>query len=251
MKNQKQGKQISASESELRILNLFWIGFIIYTSAFTISTSGHVNTTICYLFQILGLVILVPTAFLLINLKFDSEYLKVIYSIYILWLISVVIRGFLFDFDFIVKMIFNSYEGIFVYFSPLILLFPRKILYIKKAINVILILGVIYTLYCMLFIRNILAAYDDQNGQSILEYFSKTLSIPCGFLLMTYIYHSNKKNLLALFVILLTLIFAVYRARRGLVFLSFWPLIVTYFIYLFYSKKLFLKIVILDRKSVV
>ena len=244
MENQEQGKEISDNVSELRTLNFFWIGFIIYTSAFTISTAGHVSTSICYLFQILGLVIFVPAAFLLITLKFDNKYLKVIYSIYLLWLLTVVIRGFLFDFNFILKMVFNSYEGLFVYFSPLILLFPRKIIYLKQAINVILILGVIYTLYCILFIKNILAVNDSQNGQNILEYFSKTLSIPCGFLLITYIYNSNKKNLLALYVLLLTLILAVYRARRGLAFLSFWPIIVSYIIYLNYSKSYVLKVVI-------
>ena len=118
--------QESISKEELRILNYFWLGFILYTSAFTILTTQQLGTIwkICYLIQILGLIILVPTAFLLIKMKFDNEYLKVIYSIYILWLISVVIRGFLFDIHFIMKMLFNSYEGAVIYFSPILLLFP-------------------------------------------------------------------------------------------------------------------------------
>jgi hypothetical protein len=62
--------------------------------------------------------------------------------------------------------------------------------------------------------------------------------------LLTYIYHSNNKKLIAFFVTLLTFFFALYRARRALAFLSIWPIFVTYIIYLNYSKKYLLKIVI-------
>jgi hypothetical protein len=142
------------------------------------------------------------------------------------------------------KMLFNSYEGAVIYFSPILLLFPRNLLYIKKAINVILILGIIYTIYSILFIRHLLMPYNIQNSQDILEYFSKTLSIPCGFVLLTYIYHSNKKNLTALFVLILTFIFAIFRARRALAYLVLWPIIITYIIYLNYSKRYILKFLI-------
>jgi len=50
-------------------------------------------------------------------------------------------------------------------------------------------------------------------------------------------------NLFALFVIVLTFVFAIIRARRGLAFLAIFPIIGAYFVYLFYSKNRFLKIV--------
>lgn len=236
--------QLNTNNRELWILNFFWIGFILFTSAYTISTSGQVNYIVCNIFQILGLIILVPAAFLLSNFSFDNKFLGVIFSVYYLWLLGVVIRGFLFDYDFIKMMLFNAYAGAIIYFAPIILLFPRNLLYLKKSINVVLILGIIYTVFSILFIKDILIQYNLQNSQNIVEYFSKTLSIPCGFVLLTYVYHSNKKNLLALFVTLLTFFFALYRARRALTLMTILPLIVTYIIYLNYSKGILLKVLV-------
>jgi hypothetical protein len=141
-------------------------------------------------------------------------------------------------------MFFDPYSGIFIYFSPLILLFPKNLHYLKKVINVILILAVFYIIYCILFIRDLLSPYDVKNSLNIVEYFSKTLSIPIGFVLLTYIYHSNKKILFALTVTILAFIFALFRARRALAFLAIWPIIITYLVYLNYSKDYILKIVI-------
>ena len=236
--------QATINKDELKILNTFWIGFIIYTSAFTISTTGQLNFTACTIMQLLGLILLIPCSIILIQLKIENKYLRIVFYVYCFWLLSVIVRGFIFDYVFIRELLFNSYAGIFIYFSPFILLFPKNLLYIKKAINVIVILGVIYTIYSIVFIKSLLIPYNIINSQDIVEYFSKTLSIPCGFVLLTYIYHSKKRNLFALFVTLITLLFALYRARRALALLAIWPLIVTYIIYLNYSKSYILKIVI-------
>ncbi len=60
---------------------------------------------------------------------------------------------------------------------------------------------------------------------------------------MTYIYHNRKLNLFALFVLGLTFIMAIVRARRGLAFLSFFPILASYAFYLFYSKNTLLKVI--------
>jgi hypothetical protein len=232
------------NKRELRILNYFWIGVIIFTSAFTLATAEQLSFIVINFFQILGLVILVPSAYMLIKFNFDNKYLGIVFSIFCLWQLSVVIRGFLIDYEFIKKMLFDSYEGAIIYFAPLILLFPRNLLHVKKSINVILILGVIYTIFSAIFIRDIMIQYNLQVSQDIVEYFSKTLSIPCGFLLLTYIYHTDKKNLLALFVTLLTLYFALYRARRALTLLTLLPIIIGYIVYLNYSKGIILKVLV-------
>ena len=107
----------------------------------------------------------------------------------------------------------------------------------KKAFNVIVILGIFYIVYDMFFVKDLLYSMGDNlKSQGIIEYFSKTLSIPCGFLLLTYVYYSNKRKLFALFVIVLTFILAVIRARRGLMFMSFSILLFSYFIYYYANK---------------
>jgi hypothetical protein len=236
--------QVSVNKDELRILNIFWIGFILYTSGFTLSIASKANSVVGILIQIIGLFLLIPCAIILIRLKIENKYLRIIFYIYSIWLLSIIFRGFLIDYFFIRLMLFNAYDGIFIYFTPFIMLFPKNLLYIKKTINVILILGVIYTIYSLLFIRDLLTPYNILKSQDIVEYFSKTLSIPCSFILLTYIYHSKTKKLFALFVTLITFLFALYRARRALALIAIWPLIITYIIYLNYSKSYILKIVI-------
>lgn len=244
MGKQNKDEQLSVSERELKILNYFWLGFILFTLSFTISSTGQVNNTVCTLIQFVGLVLFVPSSGLLIQLKIENKYLRIIFYVYCIWLIIVILRGIQFDYTFLRDMFFDPYSGIFIYFSPLILLFPKNLHYLKKVINVILILAVFYIIYCILFIRDLLSPYDVKNSLNIVEYFSKTLSIPIGFVLLTYIYHSKKKILFALFVTSLAFIFALFRARRALAFLAIWPIIITYLVYLNYSKDYILKIVI-------
>lgn len=235
--------QSNIIKSESKILNFFWIGFIIYTSAFAISTTEQVNYVICNLFQILGLMLILTTSFFLVRLKIEDDYLKVIYSLFIIWTLGIIIRGFVFKYEFIKLMLFNSYEGLFIYLTPLILLFPKNLHHIKKLFIVIVIVGMVYTFYDMLFFKQLIINYDIKNSQNIIEYFSKTLSIPCGFIIVTYMYHSKRMNLFALFVIMMTFFFSIIRARRGLSLLTISSVVVAYFVYLFYSKNRGLKIV--------
>jgi hypothetical protein len=231
------------SKRESLILNYFWIGFIIYTSAFAISATDQVNYVVCNVFQILGLMLLISASFFLVKLKIEDDYLKIVYLIYLVWTLGVIMRGFLFEYDFIKILLFDAYMGIFLYLTPLILLFPKDLIHIKKLFVVIVIVGAVYVFYDLLFIKDLIVNYDIKNSQNIIEYFSKTLSIPCGFVLLTYIYHSKKMNLFALFVLGLTFLFCIIRARRALALLAIGPIIGSYFVYLFYSNNRALKII--------
>lgn len=243
MELQETDINVLREKKELQILNFFWAGFILYTAAFTISTSSMVNYTICNILQIIGLFVLIPSAMLLFRLRFDNDYLKIVFLIYCVWQIAVIVRGFIFSYEYVKQLIFNAYDGMFIYLAPLILLFPKNLNYIKKVIWVIVILGVIYLVFDLIFIRALTVSYDDKNSQNIVEYFSKTLSIPCGFILLSYMYHSKKINLFALFILALTFILAIIRARRALALLALAPLVFSYLIYFFHSKNWVLKIV--------
>lgn len=243
MEFQEKDSNILREKKELQILNFFWAGFILYSSAFTISTSGMINYTVCNILQILGLIVLIPSAMLLIRLEFDNSYLSLVFMIYFIWQIGVIIRGFIFSYEYLKQIIFNAYNGMFIYLAPIILFMPRNLKYVKKAFQVIIILGVIYLIYDLIFLKELTVEYDDKTSQAIVEYFSKTLSIPCGFILLSYIYHSPKKIFFALFIITLTFFFAVIRARRALALLALAPLIYSYIIYFFTSKNRILKIV--------
>gem|GEM_PF-5441221 len=59
----------------------FWIGFVVYSLSYTIDISGSVNFKICFSLQILGLLLIVPSAIIDANQKiYISNICQFIYS---------------------------------------------------------------------------------------------------------------------------------------------------------------------------
>jgi hypothetical protein len=226
----KGNDQSGLSDYEIRSLNFFWIGFLIYTLSFSIAITSYVNFIVCNAFQVIGLALLIPFSVNLIRFKFDSVYVSIVFIIMIGWFFFIIVRGFQLNYQFIKNLLVNPYEGIFLYFVPFMLLFPRNLLYYKRIFRVIVILGVFYIVYNLFFIKDLLYRGQNLSGQAISEYLTKTLSIPTGFLLLTFLYHSRKRRFLALFIIVITFLIAAIRARRALMFMSVNILILTYFI---------------------
>jgi hypothetical protein len=69
------------------------------------------------------------------------------------------------------------------------------------------------------------------------ESFSRHLGIPCTFLLLAYSYQIKKIKYLVLLVIFITILIAIVRARRGMLFTLATPMIFAAFIYFIESKK--------------
>ena len=170
--------------------------------------------------------------------RFSNEYQKVLFIIYILWSTITVLRGIELDKEALKGIIFDPWFGGFLYFAPLIMLFPPKLIYIKKIFDVIVILGVFYVIYDLMFLSDLMDP-DGENvlSRDIVEYFSKTLSITVAFILLTYTYHSKPKLFYALCILLLTIFFALVRARRGLLIATVGPIFLLYLLYFYNVKK--------------
>jgi hypothetical protein len=235
-RNRKIVKEIPADKAVLVALNLFWFGFILYIGSYVISATEQVNYVICNLFQVLGLLLLLPSVVILIHIKIESSYLKIVYFIYCLWLIGVVLRGIEFDYQTIKQLLLAPNSGMFLYLVPFVLLIPITPAFLKKVFVVIVVLCIVYLIYDMLFIRQLLFPTENLRSQGITEYFTQQLSLPGGFLILTYIYHSRKVNLFVLFTVIVTFVLAVIRARRGLMFMSFSMLFFSFFIYQYVNK---------------
>jgi len=224
------------SKKESGNLYCFWIGFIIYSLSFTLSHTPYA-TNIFRAFQLIGLGLIIVAVFFLIRPSIKSSYLQFFFIIFFAWSLLVVARGFQFNTTFIKNVIYDAKYGILPYFVPLILLIPTDRLFLKKLIDAIIVLGVFYLIFDVLFIRLLLSSDRSSSiSQGIIEHFA-ILSIPSGFVLFTYRYHSTKRNLLALFIILVSLFLAIIRARRGLIFIFSSVLLFSFFGYFFYSKK--------------
>ena len=134
-------------------------------------------------------------------------------------------------------------------------MFPVNIIFIKKAWDVIISCGIIYVILGSFFIKSLIDRdITNKLGINIAESFSKILSLPLGFILLTHKYHLKRTNVIACLILLITLIIAVIKARRGLIFISSSMLVTSYFLYCYGSGKgiklFFLSILILCILSI-
>jgi len=230
---------------------LFWLGIIVYSAAYTFSYTGILNDNVWNLIQAIGLLLCIPAAVSLFRFKIDNAYLRFMFSLYCLWVIFIVARGFELNYLFFKHMLFDGWTGVFLYFVPLVLFFPKSVYYLPNLFKAIIILGIIYLVYDAMFLKTLLDN-DPENltGKTLTEYFSKTLAVPCGFLLLTYFYHNYKIRVFALVVLTITLLLGLIRARRGLIFMSACPLIIAYIIFVCFNLKkfsaIFLSLVLLS-----
>lgn len=228
------------SQKKLITLNIFFLGFIIYTLSYVIKKNPHIPVKIGELLQFIGVVLFIPSAAYLIRYRIKNNYLKVMFGIYLIWSISIIFRGIHLNYDSIKTMLVDADFGIFIYGVPLIILFPQKFIFYKKLFKVIVILAISFLLFDILFIKQLLDRSSDT--QDVIEYLAKFLSIPCGYILLTYKYHSRNRKLLAFGVMIISLLFALYKARRGLSLICGSILIFSYLLYLVNTRRVVMTI---------
>jgi hypothetical protein len=228
-----------------KVLNLFWIGYTIYVVSYSFPASSKLGYFISQGLQIIGFLIFVIASINIIQWKFSNNYLRIVFSVYCLWSFITLARGFKFEYDFIKSLFLSAWFGIFIYFAPFILLFPKDIKYLKKIFSTIFVLSIFYFLFDLFFRRVLMWGIGGNRfSTGVIETFCHFLSIPSGFVLLTYIYHSNKRNLIALAAMVLTFLLAAIRARRGLMFMSMTILLASYIIYYFTNRGAMLRIIL-------
>lgn len=222
------------SAKQLNYLNLFWIGFIIYTISYVLKRNLQLSSKLTDYGEILGLIMCLPTAFMLIRFEIRNKYLKFLFISYCIWTLIIIFRGISFDLNFLRNSLLDAKFGILLYVAPLILLFPKYPVYFRRLFDTIIILGICLIALDLLLLPRLLER--SRETQEVIEYLTWFLSLPCGFLLLTYKYHSKKRIVLALTVMIITLLFSIYKARRGLSFMQITILTYYYFLYLSNTK---------------
>ena len=118
-----------------RDLNLFWAGFVIYSAAYTLTTTTTVSYVICQIFESIGLLLFVPSALKLMKWRFSNAYLRCLFFLYCFWQATIILRGFSFDYENIKLMLFDAESGLLRFLAPLILLFPKRLIYLITHIH--------------------------------------------------------------------------------------------------------------------
>ncbi len=239
----KYDQPINITQKELRNLNFFWLGFIIYSTGYVFSQSGHLNYKVLQAFQSVGLLLIFGSAVQIIRNKLSNKYLQNLFSIYCLWSVFIIVRGWSFDYGFMKKMVFDASYGMMPYFAPLVLLFPQNISFYKKAFHVIIILAFFYIIYDIAFHSDLLNSDRTSIKSTEIVEYSALLSIPVCFILLTYPYHSFKRIIFSIVIISLALLFAIIRARRGLLLICLSQILFSYFLFLSKSRKKILVVV--------
>lgn len=235
MGNPITGGQSVEINKQIRVLNLFWIGFFFYSIAQAAGVSEYISFKFAQAIQSVGLVLMVVASVNLVKFKITDKYLKAVFTFYFIWLISIIIRGI---------NIFSSYDSgkgfLFgtglTYLTPLVLLFPKNFTFYRKLFDAIIILGISYLVLDAIFIKKLLTRGDDLVSQRLSEFVTE-ISLPVGFILLTYFYHSTKRNLLSIGIIVITLLVTIIRARRGLIFITSNIIISSALLYFFNSRK--------------
>lgn len=205
-------------KSEVRSINLVWLGFILYSISYIATIPTQNNIKIFQGIQILGLLIFIAALVSVLNISIENKYLKLILPIYFAWLLIVVLRGLSYDYDFVKKFFLDPFGGGLIYFVPLIVFLPAIIYNVKNIFTAITILNITFLIFTIIYYARLADVGED--GKGLIEYFYKTISVPCGFLLFTYMYQSNFKKIVAILTLILSLYFAIKQARRGLIFIS-------------------------------
>jgi hypothetical protein len=231
-------KDLYISKAKLKNLNIFWLGFLLYTLGYELGcTIVYLNIVQMQLIQFTGIMLLFYGAVNLLQFNIKNGYLKAVYSIYLLWLLWVISRGFNFDVSAVKESLVNPGYGIFIYLTPLFLLMPVNFAYYRKLFQVIFILSIMYFGLSLVFIKDIFNS-DRQSllSQGIVENFTM-MSFCSAFTLLTYLYHNKWRKLFAFAAMGVMLLCAIYRARRGLIMMTVTNMLCVLIVYLIVTKR--------------
>ena len=247
---------LTVSKKQETSLNIFWFGFFIYTLFYVLSMveSGFISPANCQAFQILGFLGMIMGCMGLMKFKFDSNYLKQLFILNLIYSATIVLRGSQYDKEALKQMLLNVVFGILPYFASVVLLLPRNIAAYKKIFTVLLFFGASY-LVCVFLFYNTLRDYDRLNlaAQGLVEDLTVMLALPVGYMLICYPYNiANKKDMFGIgkkngfmiFMFIVTLFFAIFRARRGLIFMCLTTFLCVGMIAILSTKKKMLIIIL-------
>ena len=222
------------SERKNRLLSIFWIAFIIFLTLSILSGFNLINQKLADYSRFLLAIGLLSIGVQLLKFSGKNVYLQFLFFIYFIWQLYILERGGLtFNFKTFVTTLLEP-SGYLTYLAPLIVLFPANLNFYKKLFEIIFVAGIIFLCIDTLFIKYLIdRSFETQN---VIEVFA-ILSIPSGFFLLTYKYHSFRKNIIMVGVMIISLLFSIYKGRRGLSTITLGILISIYFMYLIETKR--------------
>lgn len=225
---------ITIREDRLRMLNVFWIAVTISLTFGILSQFQFIPQKLSDYTRILLSIGIIVMGGMLLKFSGNNRFLQFVFFIFFAWQIGIMWRGFSLNREVNLERLVNYGSGYLAYLAPLIVFFPINLNFYKKLFDILFVAGIIFLCIDVLFIKSLLdRSFETQN---VIESFA-ILSIPSGFLLLTFKYHTRKKNLISTGVMVVSLLFSIYKARRGLSAITLAILISAYFVFLIEGRK--------------
>lgn len=242
------GRELTTHDA--RNINIFLVGIALFSIALVIARSDPTYLVILVgeLVQFLGICLVVYSLLAFVKLNnTTTPYVKFILVLLLAWFYFLIAWSLHLDFDFIKHMLLRGEGSLFTYLIPLVVFIPKKVLLLKNAVRTCIILGIIYFVFLLFYRDVIYKIYGSEsvvNEKYLFEYCVLWLGITAGIIFLLYPYFSRKVKMFALLIILTTLVTALFRARRTLIFISVFPLILTGFLYILNSRYKLLALIV-------
>ncbi|WP_296700224.1 hypothetical protein [Algoriphagus sp.] len=192
------------------------VGYVMSLTSFSFNSLYQALELFSYLLFIFSLT-------KLIKIDFEISYFRMIVFIYFIWQVLILVRGDYSTFDYfeLKQFIFDLNYGGALYFIPLLVFINFNMFLIKRLFDTAVILSLIYFVF---FFLNFGVLFDSDLSnlisQGAAETYFKYLAIPVGILALNFNLLNDKVKPLILIVLLMVFVVAIFRARRGMIFMA-------------------------------
>ena len=213
-----------------------WVSIIIYSLSYLLLTIEKFNGKLFILGMGIAVLGIIYSVVCLIQLKIANKYLSFIFIIYMIRQFYIILPGFS-DFSLMQLMRFIKDPDLFFsYLVPIVILIPANIFFIRKMFDIFIYLGILVFLFFPRFASEIL--YTNMN---ISERTLWTMGTGCGFIVLTWNYHSHKRKIIAFLAVILSLFIATVMARRNIM-LTFTNYIIFSILIILFSVRISIKL---------
>lgn len=210
----------------------FWISLIIFSLGYLSYVSSNIPEKLGIVLMAIGIAGLSCSMLFLVKLQIFSQYFRFILLLYVISQFVLIFQAFR-ELSFARLLLFVSDPYfLFPYFVPLVVLIPANIFFIKRTFDYFTFLGVLLFIFFLPFANYILNANSHLSEQILW-----TFGTGCGFLLLTWDYHSSKRKVIAISAVMLSLFIATVLARRNIMLTFSNYILFSIFLLLFNSRK--------------
>lgn len=230
---------MTSKKSYVDGVNMLFIGVLGLSLGYVLAVTTYSFTFIYQGLQLVSFFFIFYALYSLIKIDLKLSYFTFIVFVYLLWQVLILVRGDFTDltyFDF-KQILFDLNYGGFVLFVPIIAFLPFRLIILKKLFDIAAVSGILF-LGLSFFNLKILINPDllDLDSLGMIETYAKYFVFPIGILALNFDLLDKRYKVLVIVTMLSILFFAIFRARRGLIFIQLTVITISLVLHFYKSK---------------